>query len=240
LPYQQWAELFPRMMDGIIAGAQSAGAKVVYGDNLYMYGNVTGPMTEDTPHRPNSIKGRVRAQVAERLFAAHESGVVRATIGRGSSFYGPGVRTSHVGERLFSAALSGRAALVLGKPDKLHTFTYIEDFGRALVLLGERDEALGKAWHVPSPPTISFRAFIAQVYRQAGTRPRVVALPRWLVASLGVFSPLLREATETLYQFENDFVMDSSRYTTTFGVSATPLETSIRATLDSCGARGNA
>ena len=232
LPYEQWADLFPRMMEGIIAGAQAAGAKLVYGDNLYMYGKVGGPMTEDTPYRPNSVKGQVRAQVAERLLAAHANGNVRATIGRGSSFFGPGVLMSHVGDRLFPPALSGGTAVVLGNPGNLHTFTYIDDFGKALVLLGERDEALGKAWHVPSPETLTHRAFIGRVYRLAGTKGRVLAIPRWLLSLLGLYSPLLREAKETLYQFEDDFVMDSSRYTATFGASATPLDQAIRNTLE--------
>ena len=231
-PYERWADLLPKMMEGIIIAAQVAGARLVYGDNLYMYGRVEGPITEDLPYRPNSVKGRIRAQIAERLLAAHADGTVRAAIGRGSSFFGPGVLMSHVGDRLFAPALSGGTAVVLGDPDKLHTFTYIEDFGRAMVLLGEREAALGKAWHVPSPETLTHRAFIERVYRLAGTKARVRAIPRWLVSALGLFSPLLREAKETLYQFENDFVMDSSRYTSAFGVSATPLDDAIRATLD--------
>ncbi len=231
-PYDRWAELLPRMMDGIAGGARVAEAKLVYGDNLYMYGRVTGPLRQNLPSNPNTRKGQVRAQLGDRLLEAHHKGALRATIGRGSDFFGPHVLLSHAGSRLFPQALAGKLTDVLGDPDKLHTFTYIDDFGEALVLLGTRDEALGKAWHVPNPETLTHRAFVERVYRVAGTEPKLRVVPRWLVSILAPFNPTLREVKEMLYQFEEDFVVDSRHFTSTFGKTATPLNDAIRATLD--------
>lgn len=230
-PYQRWAELLPRMMDGIAGAARVAEAKLIYADNAYLYGKVSGPMREDLPSNPNTRKGRVRAELADRLLDAHARGALRAAIGRGSDFFGPNVLLSHAGSRLFPQALAGKRADVLGAPDKLHTFTYVEDFGQALVALGERDEALGKAWHVPSADAVSLRAFLEQVYRLAGHDPALRFVPRWMVAALAPFDPTLREVKEMLYQLEEDFVLDSARFTRTFGLSATPLDDAIRATL---------
>ena len=231
-PYDRWAELLPRMMDGIAGGARVAEAKLVYGDNLYAYGKVAGPMREDLPSNPNTRKGHVRAQLSDRLLEAHHKGALRATIGRGSDFFGPNVLQSHAGARLFPQALAGKPTDVLGNADKPHTFTYIEDFGEALVALGERDEALGKAWHVPNPETLTRRDFIERVYRFAGTEPKLRMIPRFVVAMMGLFDPTLREVHEMLYQFEDDFVVDSTRFTNTFGTTATPLDDALRATLD--------
>ena len=230
-PYQRWAELLPRMMDGIAGAARVAEAKLIYADNAYLYGKVSGPMREDLPSNPNTRKGRVRAELADRLLDAHARGALRAAIGRGSDFFGPNVLLSHAGSRLFPQALAGKRADVLGAPDKLHTFTYVEDFGQALVALGERDEALGKAWHVPSADAVSLRAFLEQVYRLAGHDPALRFVPLWMVAALAPFDATLREVKEMLYQLEEDFVLDSARFTRTFGLSATPLDDAIRATL---------
>jgi len=137
----------------IIEGAASSGAKLVVGDNLYAYGPVQGRLTEDLPQRAQGPNGRVRAEIAEALLAAHEAGPVRAAIGRGSDFFGPHAHLSTVGDRVVARAIAGEAARVLGNPDVPHTVTYIEDFARALVTLGGREEALGHVWHVPSPET---------------------------------------------------------------------------------------
>ena len=231
-PYDRWAELLPRMMDGIAGGARVAEAKLVYGDNLYAYGKVIGPMREDLPSNPNTRKGRVRAQLADRLLEAHHKGALRATLGRASDFFGPNVLQSHAGARLFPQALAGKPADVLGNPDKLHTFTYIEDFGEALVLLGERDEALGQAWHVPNAEALTRRELLERVYRFAGTEPKLRLVPRFVVSMMGLFNPTLYEVKEMLYQLEDDFVVDSSRFTKAFGTTATSLDHALRATLD--------
>ena len=59
----------PALMAGTIEGAAFSGAKLVYCDNLYMYGQVSGPITEDMPYRATTRKGRTRARVAETLHA---------------------------------------------------------------------------------------------------------------------------------------------------------------------------
>lgn len=230
-PYHRWAELLPRMMDGIAGAARVAEAKLIYADNLYLYGKVAGPMREDLPSNPNSRKGQVRAQLADRLLEAHSRGAVRAAIGRGSDFFGPNVLLSHAGNRLFPQALAGKPTDALGDPDKLHSFTFIDDFAAALVMLGERDEALGRAWHVPTAEALTHRAFIERVYRLAGSEPKLRHVPRALVSLLAVVDPTLREVKEMLYQLEEDFVVDSSRFTRTFGLAPTPLDDAIRATL---------
>ena len=54
----------------------------------------------------DSRKGRLRKQLAETLLSAHQSGKVKAVIGRAPDFYGPGVRMAAVGEKFFAALLA--------------------------------------------------------------------------------------------------------------------------------------
>lgn len=232
LPYPRWSE-FPAIATGILEGAATAGARLVYGDNLYMYGPVDRPMTEDLPSAATSRKGRIRAEVGRRLMDAHAAGKVSVGIGRGSDFFGPfATDAAMMGSRVFGRALADKPAQVVGNPDRLHTFTFIDDFAKALVLIGNRREAQGKIWHVPSAPAMSVRDFVGTVFQALGRPPRLQAAPRLVIRLGGWFDPNIKELGEMLYQFERDFVMDSSRFEQAFGIVPTPQEESIRQTLD--------
>ncbi|MEK6225848.1 MAG: NAD-dependent epimerase/dehydratase family protein [Chloroflexota bacterium] len=168
-PYQLWPKLHPPLMAAIIEGASAAHAKLIFGDNLYAYGPVDGPVTEDLPYRATGPNGRTRAQIATTLISAHNEGRVRAAIGRGSDFFGPHARQSLVADGVFARAVAGKPAQLLGNPDLPHSVTYIDDFGRALVILGEREDALGGVWHVPNAPAVPLRRFCGDGLRRYGS-----------------------------------------------------------------------
>ena len=231
-PYHRWPELFPSLQDGVLEGAAWAGAKLVAMENVYMYGPTGGrTLTEDLPHAAETRKGKVRARMSRELFAAHEAGKVRATAGRASDFFGPRVADSAAGETVFGRAVAGKAAQVAGSPDLPHTYTYAPDIGKGLVTLGEREEALGRAWHLPSPETVSTRRFVEMVFEAAGGELKVQRAPRILFRAMGLFNPAMREMVEMLYEFEEPFVVDHSAFAEAFGDHATPLGEAIRETV---------
>jgi nucleoside-diphosphate-sugar epimerase len=229
--YHKWAEQFPALQAGIVEGAAAVGAKLVVGDNLYMYGEVVGPITEDLPNNATTRKGRLRAQMSEALLAAHRAGNVRVAIGRGSDFFGPGVRASMLGERVFANALQGKPASGIGNLDLPHTYTFIDDFGETLAVLGERDEALGQIWHVPNAETITTRQIITVLFEEIGAPPKVNSMGRLMMMLGGLFIPEARETVEMMYEFERAFIVDSSKFVRTFGNHATPLREAIRQTV---------
>jgi nucleoside-diphosphate-sugar epimerase len=231
-PYDKWPELFPGLQAGVLEGAASAGAKLIAMENLYMYGPTGGrPMTEDLPYAPNTRKGTVRARMSQELMEAHTSGKVRVAIGRASDFFGPHVLTSAAGEQVFGRAVEGKSAQVAGDPDQPHTYTYVPDIGKGLVILGEREEALGRAWHLPSPETLTTRQFVEMIFEEVGKPARVQAAPKIVLRALGLFNPPLRETIEMFYEFEEPFVVDHSDFTRSFGDHATPLREAIRRTV---------
>jgi nucleoside-diphosphate-sugar epimerase len=216
-PYTKWPELFPPMTAAIIDGAAAAGAKLVYADNLYVYGPPDGPMTEETPHRAQGKKGRIRIKMADAILGAHADGRLRAAIGRSSDYYGPRGTASTVGENIMKPALRGKRARWLGSLDQPHTLNYLEDMARALVTLGERDAADGDVWHLPAAEPLTGRQFLELVFEEAGHPPKVGAASRPMIRIGGLFNPLLRELNETLYQFERPFVSDASKFQAAFG-----------------------
>ena len=237
-PYHRWPELFPPLQAGVMEGAAAAGARLVAMENLYMYGPTGGrPMTEDLPFAAETRKGEVRARMSEELFAAHEDGKVRVTAGRASDFFGPRVTDSAAGETVFGRAVAGKGAQVAGDPGLPHTYTYVPDIGKGLVVLGEHDAALGRAWHLPSPETVTTRRFVELVFEEVGGPARVQRAPRALLQILGLFNPAVRETVEMLYEFEEPFVVDHSPFARAFGDHATPLRGAIRETVRWYGAR---
>ena len=231
-PYTQWPELFPPLQAGVIEGAASAGAKLIAVENLYMYGPTDGrPLTEDLPYAPNTRKGTVRAMMSKELMEAHTSGKVRVAIGRASDFFGPRVLTSAAGEQVFGRAVEGKSVQVAGDPDQPHTYTYAPDIGKGLVILGEREEALGKAWHLPSPEALTTRKFVEMIFEEVGKPTRVQVAPKILLRAIGLFNPGIREMVEMLYEFEEPFVVDHSKFERVFGDYVTPLGEATRETV---------
>jgi nucleoside-diphosphate-sugar epimerase len=231
--YHQWVEKFPLLQQAILDGLTEGSAKLVLVENLYMYGETGGaPMTESMPHNARTRKGRIRSEISKSAFAAHAAGKVRVTAGRGSDFFGPWGTGSTMGERVFYPLLEGKAASLVGKVDLPHTHTYTRDFARALVILGGRDEADGQAWHVPNDqPRVTQRQMVEMIAEAAGVEPKLSAMGKWMMALGGLFIPEAKETVEMMYEFEQPFVADSSRFEQAFGMKATSIKKAIRETV---------
>ena len=231
VPYAAWPNLLPPVMDSLIAAAGAANATLVYVDNVYAYGPVDRPMTEDMPAAATTKKGRLRARLAESLLAAHHAGTVRAVIGRGSDYFGPGVTSSAAGDRVFPALLAGKKVMWPGSLDQLHTMSFVEDFARVLITLGSRPEAQGQVWHAPAAEPLTGCQFLTLASELAGQPPRLGTYSPLLIRVAGLFDPVLRELPELAYEFTAPFILDGSRYQAAFGGAPTPHHEALRATL---------
>lgn len=230
-PYHRWPQEFPALQDRVLDAAASAGALLVAAENLYGYAPPTGPITEDLPLAATTRKGAVRAAMWRQLADAHEAGRVRTVAGRASDFFGPGVTASAVGDRFFGPIVAGRSVQVVGDPERLHTYTYVGDFGEALVRLSETPETWGQAWHVPNAPTTTTRALADRAAAIAGTTARLKPVKPWQLRLVGAFVPALREIDELRYEFEQDWVVSHERYTAVLGDHATDLDEALAATV---------
>ena len=168
----------------------------------------------------------------ERLQSAHRAGQIRMTIGRASDFFGPGaLNTGVIGEGFFTSYFAGKGVDWLGRLDVPHSLSFVEDFGRGLVTLGQHEEALGEAWHIPAATPVTSREFLAMVFHIGGRTAAVRAAGKRLLQVGGIFNPLLRELPEMAYEFEQPFIMDGSKFTRAFGGTPTPLLAAIEATV---------
>jgi nucleoside-diphosphate-sugar epimerase len=232
--YHEWPKKFPALQKSIIDGLTGSGAKLVLVENLYMYGEMNGvPITENTPHNAQTRKGKVRSEISNAAFAAHRSGKIRVTAGRGSDFFGAwGLGTAAMGGRTFYPMLNGKAASLVGNIDAPHTHTYIADFGKALVILGERSEADGQAWHVPNDsPRVTQREMATMIAAEMGMPPKMSAMGKAMMWMGGLFVPEAKETVEMMYEFEQPFIVDSSKFEKTFGMKATPMKQAVKETV---------
>ena len=240
--YHRWPQQFPPLQRGILAGASAADARLIVMENLYMYGPHGGvPMTETMLLRGRGSRSTTRRLLTEELFAAHRAGQVQATSVRASDLLGPHVTESLVGERFFGPFLAGKKVQFFADPDVPHSVSFVGDVGRAMVMVGARDDALGRAWHVPNAPAVTLRAFADMVGEETGISPRLSAVPRpvtrAVLPAIGLAVPPMRGLVENLYVFYEPYVVDHSAYAAAFGDDATPLREAIRQTV--AWARGN-
>jgi nucleoside-diphosphate-sugar epimerase len=232
-PYAEWVGNFERLNASVGDATAAAGARLVFADNLYMYGPGASPMTETTPQRATDRKGAQRIRLAADLLARHARGDLEVAIGRSSDYFGPHGENTGVGERVFGAALQGKAAGALGRTDVPHSLSYLPDLARAMVILGDRDEAAGRAWHLPVTDPMTVRAFLDRVYAALGTPVKIQLAGPTMVKVLGLFVPVMREVGVVLYQWQEPWVSDWSAFETAFGpFERTPLDEAIATTLD--------
>jgi nucleoside-diphosphate-sugar epimerase len=226
---QVWKEEWPLIMRHLIRLAEETGARFIFFDNVYMYGRVDGPMTESTPYHPASVKGEVRAAIADALMNAAASGRIKATIARAADFYGTGGTNSFFDLMVVGRLAAGKSAQWMGDINRRHSFTYIPDAGRALAILGQQPESDNRIWHLPTAPALTGRQLVQLAADELGVAARSMKVSKLMLQGIGLFNKLIGETVEMYYQYSYDYIFDSSEFGKTFGMTATPYAEGIRA-----------
>jgi len=230
--HRVWAEAWPRVMSNTVEACKRTGAKLVFFDNVYMYGKVRGTMTEETPFNPCSRKGEVRAKIATTLINEWRSGTLTGLIARSADFYGPGARAGVPNLLVFEPLAKKRKASWLVNDSVPHSFTYIPDAAQSLLNLAERETAWNQTWHVPTAKNpLTGKEFVTQAAKAFGVGPKYRVLSRPMIRVAGWFDPLVAEAYEMLYQSDSPYLFDSSKFAREFGFTGTPYADGIRASL---------
>jgi nucleoside-diphosphate-sugar epimerase len=229
--HKVWQKMWPRVMTNTIEACKRAGAKLIFFDNVYMYGKVSGPMTEETPFNPCSKKGETRAKIATTLINEWKSGALTGMIARSADFYGPDTRNGVLNLLVFEPFSRKQQASWLVNDSVPHSYTYTPDAAQSLVQLAERETAWNQTWHVPTtpnPPT--GKEFVALAAKEFDVAPKYRVLSRLMIRLAGWFNPLVAESYEMLYQNDSPYLFDSSKFAKEFGFAGTPFADGIRTT----------
>ncbi|MDQ0402069.1 SDR family oxidoreductase [Streptomyces sp. NBC_01723] len=229
--YHLQVEVMPRVQEAVLAAVEESGVRLVVLDTLYPYGETGGAvMTEDSPWRATSRKGRMRAELDERYLAAHRAGRARVVLGRSADFVGPGVLNSSLGAAVFPGALTGKEVVGFGDIDLPHSYTGIADVAAGLATLGERPEGDGRVWHLPTAPAVTTREIHTMIEKRVGRPLDVVLLAR--PRAFGPFDEqFMAEYEEMFYQHTEPQIVDSGAFERFFAVAPTPLADTLDATV---------
>ena len=227
-----WQDQWPKVMRNAVDACARHNCALVFFDNVYAYGRVEGPMTEDTPYNPCSKKGEVRARIATMLMDEVRTGNLRGMIVRAADFYGPGATLSLTHATVHERLKAGKTAQWIGHPKAAHTFTYTPDAGRTVAALGNTPSAYGQVWHaLTSKEPMTGEQYVRLACELAGRPYGLQPAPRWMLHIMGLFVPVLRENMEMLYQFEHDYRFDSSKVERALSLAPTAYRDGIAAAL---------
>jgi nucleoside-diphosphate-sugar epimerase len=224
-----WREAWPRIMRNVIEACKRANARLVFFDNVYMYGRVAGPMTEETPFRPCSRKGEIRARIATDLLGEIKAGNLTAMIARCADFYGPKVKNGVPNLLVFDKFAKGERAMWLANDAVRHSYTFTPDAAKSLVLLANTESAWNQTWHLPTapdPPT--GRELIELAAAAFGVAPRYWVMSRPMLKIAGWFDKTIAESYEMLYQSDSEYLFDSTKFAKAFGFEPTPYAEGVR------------
>jgi nucleoside-diphosphate-sugar epimerase len=231
-----WSKLWPLIMTNVIESCKVNGTKLVFLDNVYAYGKVNQWMTEETPFNPCSIKGEVRAKIATQLLSEMKAGTIQAQIARSADFYGPETPQSFASIMIFDRLAKKKDAQWMINDQALHSFTYTPDIGVALAKLGNSSEAYGQTWHLPTnKEVLTGKEFIELCSVAFSCAPRYQLLKNWMLKMVGMFSPIVKENLEMLYQLEGDYLFSSDKIEKKFGLEATSYRRGVVETAQSFG-----
>jgi nucleoside-diphosphate-sugar epimerase len=229
-----WQNTWPPFMKAVIGACKTHGTKLVFFDNVYSYGKSAIPhMTEASPLDPPSKKGMVRKEVCDMIMKEVEKGSLTALIARAADFYGPNTDKSVLVETAAKNLLKGKRAQAFGDINKIHTYTFTPDAGRATAILGNTPDAFNQAWHLPTTKEkLTTKQWIGLIANEISVPARIQKVPTWMLYIIGLFIPELKEFPEMLYQNEVDYVFDSSKFENRFGFKATDPKEGVRIMVD--------
>ncbi|KAA2243880.1 NAD-dependent epimerase/dehydratase family protein [Chitinophaga agrisoli] len=228
-----WAASWPKIMRNTIDACKAANARLIFYDNVYMYGLVNGPMTEDTPYNPITKKGEIRARIATELMDEVKAGNLRASIARAADFYGPGADTTGMlNVLLISKFVKGKKGMWLGSDELPHSYSYTPDSGKAMYLLGQDPAADNQTWHMPTyNPALTGKEYAALIAQKTGAKPAYTKMNSFMLRLGGLFDGVVGELQEMLYQNTNPYVFDSTKFNRHFNFQPTSYEQGISETI---------
>jgi nucleoside-diphosphate-sugar epimerase len=191
-------------------------------------------MTEDSRVNPPSRKGEVRKILYEMIMNEVRDHNLNALVARAADFYGPENKNSALTIMVADNLIKGKKAQAMGDINKIHTYTYTPDAAKATAILGNTADAYNQVWHVPTTreklKTIDWMELVA---KELGKELKIQKIPAWMLNLMGLFVPVLKEFPEMLYQYDSDYVFDSSKFEKQFGITPTSPEDGIRRTIES-------
>ena len=186
----------------------------------------TGQPEQPQEPDPGRDVRRAPRRTPTRATSRSSSGAPRTSSGRVCA-------DSAMGEFVFGPALAGKRAQTMGRPDTRHTYSYVPDIGRNLVLLGQSRRCLRPCVAPPEPNDPHHPRDHHRRVRGGGMNRHATSHPQAADAAVvGLFNRNVRELLHTYYQFDAPFVVDDSAFRHAFGGHITDWHEIVATTVD--------
>jgi len=230
-----WKNNWPKLMNATIESCIKHQAKLVFFDNVYMYDKSAIPnMTENSLINPSSKKGLVRKEIAEMLLNAVAEKKINALIARAPDFYGPGNQNSYLIQVVYNNLIKGKNANWFINANKKHSFIYTPDAAKATALLGNTPDSYNQVWHLPTDDhSLSGQEWLDLFNKEMNSDKKLSILPMFLIRILGIFMPFMREMPEMMYQYDQDYFFDSSKFKKRFDFTPTSYQMGVKQIVNS-------
>jgi len=231
LPYDFsiWRKQWPKIMDNVIDACKESKAKLIFFDNVYMYGKVDGWMTEETPYNPVSRKGDLRARIATQVMSEVRKGNITATIARSADFYGPdAAKTSIPNLLVFENLSKDKKAQWIANANVRHSLTYTVDAAKSLYLLAKNDQSWNQVWHLPTDHhPITGSELISAAANGLGKKDGYTLIRPWMLKLSGLFNRTVSELYEMVYQQQFEYLFDSTKFERAFNYTPVSYQQGI-------------
>jgi nucleoside-diphosphate-sugar epimerase len=220
--YDKWANFYPATANALAHALSKTNTRLVFADNLYSYGNVSGPaMHEQMPHNAKTKKGKIRAGVINTLLYSGDEFSNRVAFVKAADFIGPNIYKGIFGRDFLTNVYNGKTVRLFGNIALPHTFTYIKDFAAAMINVGTANDTFGQIWHVPNAPALSLDKWVHLFEVITNKKIKKSVTPKFIIKIAGLFNSFIKELYEMAYQFEHPFLVNHDKYLRRFGNHST-------------------
>jgi nucleoside-diphosphate-sugar epimerase len=236
--YRNWGQLVLPMLDSTIAAAKAVGARIVLPGTVYNFGpDVFPDVTEDSPQRPRTRKGAIRAEMERRLKAAAESGTP-VIIVRAGDFFGEHAGNSWLAQGIVKPGKPVTSVSYPGRAGIGHQWAYLPDVAETMIRLIEKGNALPAfaVYHMRGHWDGDGRQMIGAIERTVGHKVKTRPFPWWILPLAAPFVPLMKELREMRYLWNVPLQMRNDKLVAVLGEEPhTPIDEAMKASLTGIG-----
>jgi nucleoside-diphosphate-sugar epimerase len=158
-----------------------------------------------------------------------KSGKLNGLIARAADFYGPNNDKSFLIEVIYKNLKKGKSPNWFINVNKKHSFTFTPDAAKATAILGNTSDAYNQVWHLPTDKkTLTGKEMAALFMKEMNVSKSISVMPMWLIKIVGLFVPFMKEMPEMMYQYDQDYFFDSSKFEKRFKMAPTTYEEGVK------------
>ena len=230
--YHNWAGLVLPMLDNTIAAAKASGARVLFPGTIYNFGPDAFPkLSEGSPQRALTVKGRIRVEMEQRLRLATVNEGARVLIVRAGDYFGPRAGNTWFSQGVLANQRKVRRVFYPGPRNLGHSWAYLPDLAESMARLLDREPSLANF------EVVHFRGHWLErgadmadaVCRAAGlSTKKIYSFPWWAMRLAAPFVEVCREMLEMRYLWNAPVELDNTKLSALIGTEPhTPLAEAV-------------